>query len=106
MNIRFNHVDVNPVANDLAHAAAVVLRLAEQGITVYYASSNGRRPEIYVDRFPHGVVPGMKRSTPGVGGGRDVVLAAEYHSCQLQMMQHVPGPPVVLNPELQVVANG
>lgn len=106
MNTRFTHIEVNEVANGLQHAATVTLRLAEEGVTVLAAFSNGRRPALIVDRSPPGVVSAVKRSHPNGFGGRTVVRCAEYHGCQLEWLHDEPGVPHAQKPELRVVSNG
>lgn len=85
-----NHIEVNAIANACAHAAAVTLRLAEEGIEVRAAMANGRRPVLFVDRLPKGMLGAVKRSHPNGYGGVTVVKAADYHGCQLEWMYDAP----------------
>lgn len=98
------HIEVNEISNALSHAAAVTLLLAERGVAVVAAMTNGRRPLLVVNRMPEGIESAVKRTEPNGLGGRTVVRAAAFHGCQLEAMQDVPGhrEPV----RLQVVRHG
>ena len=98
-------VEVNEIANALAHGAEVTLRLEKMGITVIAAMANGRRPLLYVTRMPPDVPFVVKRSYPNHLGGRTVVRAAKFDECQLESMHDEPGVRAPA-PHLQVVANG
>lgn len=83
-----------PAANDdiasaLQLALAATQGLAAEGVKVICALANGRRPLLYVDRMPDGVVSGIKRSHPNGFGGTTVVRAAPYCGCQLEWMHDV-----------------
>lgn len=83
-----------PAANDdiasaLELALAATRGLTAEGITVICGFANGRRPVLYVDRMPDGVVSVVKRSHPNGSGGTTVVRAAPYCGCQLEWMHDV-----------------
>lgn len=97
----------NLVANELLDACTVTQLLATQGVKVFAAMANGRRPLLMCDRMPAGVVTGVKCRYPNGKGGTTLVHAATYAGCQLEWMQDVPGVSPVLveraKPRLEVV---
>lgn len=86
-----NQIEVNEISNALAHAAAVTLRLGEEGVSVVAAMANGRRPVLMVDRLPKDIPSVVKRSHRNGWGGMTVVRAAHYDGCQLEWMQDTAG---------------
>lgn len=83
-----------PAANDdivsaLDLARSATQGLAAEGVKVLFALANGRRPLLYVDRMPDGVVSSIKRSHPNGYGGTTVVRAASYCGCQLEWMHDI-----------------
>lgn len=95
------------ITNELITAGVVTQQLALQGIKVFAAMANGRRPLLMCDRMPEGVVTGVKCRYPNGQGGTTLVHAGTFAGCQLEWMQDVPGvSPVVMaraKPRLEVV---
>lgn len=100
-------IEINQMARHLTQAAAVTLRLEEEGITVLAALFNGRRPVLCVDGMPRGVQFGTKRRNRNGWGGTTVIDAVEFHDCQLERLRDVPGDwPGSRKPDLRSVPNG
>ncbi len=85
------HIQINGMANQLAQAAAVTLRLAEAGIEVKAALANGRQPLLIVDGLPIDLPRSVKRRQPNEWGTVTVIEAAQYHGCQLEWMHDIVG---------------
>lgn len=81
------------IVNQLTRAASVTMLLADQGIQVLAALTNGRRPLLVVDNMPEGTVASVKRRYPGACGRWTAIYAAEYYGCQLETLRDVAGPP-------------
>lgn len=77
--------DPRAIADAMATARDAIQSLEELGITVIAVSASNRRPQLFVDRMPDGVVCVTKRHSP-TGFGRQVVRATQWQGCQLECM--------------------
>lgn len=69
----------------LVTARDAIRSLEKLGITVIAVTASARRPTLFIDRMPDGVVCVTKRHSP-TGTGREVIRATQWQGCQLETM--------------------
>ena len=80
-----NALRTRAIADAMTFARNVICDLEALGITVFAVTASDRRPTLFIDRMPDGVVCVTKRSSP-TGTGREVIRATQWRGCQLQTM--------------------
>ena len=80
-----NALRTRALADAMVIARDAIQSLEKLGITVIAVSASNRRPKLFVDRMPNGVVCVTKRHSP-TGIGREVIRATQWQGCQLECM--------------------